>query len=176
MQTSRAPVDLRDPSVALHHFPHRQDSEMVNTASWKQWMPIQPEGWAQSYCGLEQNLGEKFEKNIEHMRHECSVTAESLLTVLGRGLLEHMECEEYNIDTKKESAGAQEITNRTNTFAPKKCLTRMLGAQWCKGPQLRFSDASYSSLTGTLVETKTSNPPKYIINNLTFKKPKSERP
>ena len=49
------------------------------------------------------------------MRQETN--SYSLLTVLVRGLLEHVvKCDEYNIDTKKESAGAQEIKNHTNTF------------------------------------------------------------
>lgn len=78
MQTSRAPVDLRDPSVALQHFPHRQDSEMVNIASWRQWMPIQLEGWAQSYCGLEQSLADFFEKTLK--RCDTRLPDQQLLT------------------------------------------------------------------------------------------------
>lgn len=120
MQTSRAPVDLRDPSVALQHFPHRQDSEMVNIASWRQWMPIQPEGWAQSYCGLEQNLRTHWKDATPDSQTSCY----SLLTVLVRGLLEHVvECE-------------------------------------CKGPQLKFNDTSYNSLTNAQMKTRNCKPPK----------------
>lgn len=90
------------------------------------------------------------------MRQETS--SYSLLTVLVRGLLEHVvKCDEYNIDTKKESAGAQEIKNHTNTFFRQMFWHECWGPQWCKGPQ-RFSDASYSSLTGTQIETKLQTP------------------